>query len=175
MDTWSSSLPIVRCISSFPYDTFNESHEKNKDRKHFAKEDKRWWETALLPFSVMKSEYDSSLYHRWKHCQGGSLQITWYVSFSTWDPSLFYPPQRALCEQRIRAAKQMLRKCLVQSCWAHNRHSETVHSIKNPPHGRNRGQQTNNTHTVAPAPALGTPASPLVSTHCASGEPLVIV
>lgn len=113
----------------------------------------------MLPFSVMKSEYDSSQYLPQKHRQWGSLQITQYVSFSAWKPSLFYPPQRALCEQKIHAAKQMLRKCLVQACWAHNRHSETVHSIKNPPHGRNRPTDKQQT-PCSPCPCFGYPSLP---------------
>lgn len=94
----------------------------------------------------------------------GSLHITECVPPSIWNhpsPTL----RRKDCGQRIHAVKHTLRGCLGQACWAHHRYSKTVHSIKNPPSGRERGQLTTHRHTVIPAtvppaPAFNTPASP---------------
>lgn len=93
----------------------------------------------ILPFSLMRGEYNKIQGLQRKHCQQGSLQITKYSQLLSSSASSLCPLKRELCEYNLCYEKKCL---LVKACWAHNSHSVTVHLIKNTPGGGRGGQLT---------------------------------
>lgn len=67
----------------------------------------------ILPFSLMRGEYNKIQGLQRKHCQQGSLQITKYSQLLSSSASSLCPLKRELCEYNLCYEKKCL---LVKAC-----------------------------------------------------------